>query len=230
MTTAGVTLDLCMRNTMVPQSHLLYLETIINQVNQTSIQGALVECGVYKGGCVMWMAQCQKKHNTNRFIYLYDTFEGMTYPQSEKDDPNAKKIWNETHDGIYHRDYDKWHGQNKWAYCPLDMVRNNIGMMNYDPSKIKYVVGDVCQTLNLTENLPDRIAILRLDTDWFDSTKKEIDVLFPKVSVGGYLIVDDYYAWKGSKTATDEFLMKHKNVGIIDPSITGNIMVIKRHI
>jgi O-methyltransferase len=220
--------DTCKKNTMVPQNHMLYLEKVIAELNQNNVSGALVECGVYKGGCVMWMAYCQKKYSMNRPIYLYDTFDGMSFPNSDKDDPNAKKIWTETHENKYHRDYDKWHGQNKWAYCPLDMVKEHIGLVNYEPSQVKYVVGDVCQTLQKPENLPNNIAILRLDTDWYESTKKEIDVLFPKVSKNGYLIVDDYYAWKGSKTATDEFLAVNKNVKIIDKTTTGNIMVIKK--
>lgn len=221
--------DICKKNTMVPQAHLIYLEKLIAELNKNNVPGALVECGVYKGGCVMWMAHCQKKDHMNRSIYLYDTFEGMTFPGSDKDDPQARKIWSETQANMYHRDYDKWHGQNKWAYCPLDMVKDNMTLVNYTPSKIRYVVGDVCQTLNKAENQPDQIAILRLDTDWYESTKKEIDVLFPRLSVNGYLIVDDYYAWKGSKTATDEFLSVNKgNVQIIDKSTTGNIMVIKK--
>jgi hypothetical protein len=221
------TFAICKKNTMVPQAHMLYLQSLIDQLNMSKIPGDFIECGVWKGGCVMWMLECQKRHNMNRNVFLYDTFAGMTYPGSEKDDPQAKKIWIETQENKYHRDYDKWHGQNKWAYCPLEDVRRNISSVGYDSTKVKYIVGDVCETLNKPANIPNQIAILRLDTDWYQSTKKELDVLFSHVVKNGYVIIDDYYAWKGSKTATDEFFKSHPHVQIIDPHETGQIMVFK---
>lgn len=219
--------ELCKKNTMVSLKHLDYLEEIIDFVNNTKIDGSIVECGVWKGGCCMWMLNCQKKHNMDRKFYLYDTFEGMTKPESDKDDPKALEIYNNTINKTYNRDYDKWHGENKWAYAPLDYVKNNIEKVYYNNDNIIYVKGDVCKTLN--NNLPDKISILRLDTDWYDSTKKELDILFPFVSKNGYIIIDDYYAWKGSKVATDEFMEKNKDsVELINKTITGGIYVIKK--
>ena len=219
--------EICKKNTMVNLKHLNYLEEIINVVNDTKIDGSIVECGVWKGGCCMWMLNCQKKYNMDRKFYLYDTFEGMTKPDSSKDDPKALEIYNNTISKTYNRNYDKWHGENKWAYAPLDFVKNNIDKVNYNNDNIIYVKGDVCKTLDY--NVPNKISILRLDTDWYDSTKKELDILFPIVSKNGYIIVDDYYTWKGSKVATDEFMKKHKdNVEVIDKNTTGEIYVIKK--
>jgi hypothetical protein len=159
-------------------------------------------------------------------MYLYDTFEGMTFPSSQKDAQEAKTIFDRIEKGEYKRDYDKWHIETKWAYAPLDLVKKNIESVGYDSSLIQYVKGDVLETLKNT--VPDSIAVLRLDTDWYESTKKELEILVPKVSKGGYIIVDDYYAWLGSKLATDEFLKINKNLEIQTRDNTGGVLVLKK--
>jgi hypothetical protein len=218
-------MDVCVSETMVSKSHLAYLETVIDEV--AHLEGAIVECGVWKGGCCMWMMLCQKKHGTSREFFLYDTFDGMTFPGNPNDAAEAQAIFNRIQDGAYKRPYDSWHTEKKWAYAPIDLVKANIGKVGYEPSKIQYVKGDINSTLDST--VPSAISILRLDTDWYDSTKKELDVLFPLVVKGGYVVVDDYYAWKGAKVATDEFLSKNgAAVSIIDRGRTGGIMVLKK--
>jgi len=213
---------------MVGTNHLNFLQTIIKEINDKNILGDIVECGVWKGGCSMWMMICQKKHDTLRNFYLYDTFDGMTFPDSDKDAKAAVVTYNQIKEGVYERGYDKWHKEKKWAYAPIELVKNNITLTEYDESKINYVVGDVCQTLNTT--VPLNISILRLDTDWYNSTKKELDVLFPAVVKDGYIIIDDYYAWKGSRTATDEFLETNKdNITIVDSKLTGGIFVFRKN-
>lgn len=217
----------CKEFTMINNEHLDFLEKIIGEINTQNIEGSLVECGVWKGGACMWMLNCQKKYNMDRKLYMYDTFEGMTVPNSNKDDPRALKIYNDAKNGVAIKGYDEWHGENKWAYAPIDYVKNNIDSIEYKNDNITYVKGDVCKTLD--ETIPTQISILRLDTDWYESTKKELDVLFPLVSVNGYIIVDDYYAWRGSRVATDEFMVKNKqNVQVINKSLTGSLFVLKK--
>jgi hypothetical protein len=221
-------MEICKQNTMVSNQHLQYLHTIIKEINDTNISGDIVECGIWKGGCSMWMMLCQKEYNMLRNFYLYDTFDGMTFPDNDKDDKRAVEIYNKITQGVYERDYDKWHKENKCAFAPIDIVKKNISLTLYDESKINYVVGDVCTTLNSV--IPFSISILRLDTDWYTSTKKELDVLFPLVVKNGYIIIDDYYAWKGSKTATDEFLEVNKDkISIINANITGSVFVFRKN-
>lgn len=220
-------MDICKKETMVCVEHLDYLNTIIADINTNNIDGSIVECGVWKGGCSMWMMLCQKKTNMLRDFYLYDTFNGMTFPDSDKDDPESIKIFNNISTGQYNRPYDKWHNENKWAYASIDVVKNNIRKTEYDESKITYVKGDI--TITLDDHRPSLISILRLDTDWYSSTKKELDLLFPLVSKNGYIIVDDYYAWKGARVATDEFLINNRNkITIIDKNTTGGIFVFRK--
>lgn len=187
----------CLKNSMVASKHYSYLKKIINDLNKDNINGAFIECGVWKGGMVMWMLYLQKQYSMNRDFFLYDTFEGMTEPTNIKDGKKEKKLWAKR--------------QNNWCKATINLVKENINKIDYDKSKIHYIVGDVLKTLNIPQNIPDKIAILRLDTDWYDSTKKELDVLFPKVVKDGVVIIDDYYAWQGSRTATDEFIKKNKS-------------------
>jgi hypothetical protein len=216
------------KNTMVTGKHLQFLKDTIKEINEKNITGDIVECGVWRGGCSMWMMLCQKEYNMLRNFYLYDTFDGMTFPDSEKDSKAAVVTYNQISKGNYERPYDKWHGEKKWAFAPIDFVKNNVKLTEYDETKITYVMGDVCTTLNTS--VPSEISLLRLDTDWYNSTKKELDVLFPRVVKNGYVVVDDYYAWKGSRTATDEFLEKFKNeVTIIDSNLTGGIFVFRKN-
>ena len=217
----------CKKETMVSDKHLSFLEEIIKNINNENISGDIIECGVWKGGCSMWMMTCQKKYNMDRSFYLYDTFDGMTFPDSDKDDKKAVDIYNKIKQGTYERDYDKWHKEHKWAFAPIDLVKKNINLTAYDESKIIYVIGDVCTTLNT--NLPLEISILRLDTDWYNSTKKELEVLFPLVVKNGYIIIDDYYAWKGSRIATDEFLVINRDkISMVDTKITGGSFVFRK--
>jgi hypothetical protein len=219
--------ELCQKQTMVSPGHLTFLKNIIDGVNHDNIDGDIVECGVWKGGCSMWMAYCQKQHNMKRNILLYDTFEGMTYPSSDKDAVEARETFDKIANNLCRRDYDLWHDTNKWAYAPIELVKSNMLLVGYDQHHVSLVKGDVLETLDAKP--PKSISIVRLDTDWYDSTKKEFDVLFPLVSIGGYIIVDDYWAWKGAKDATDEFLIENgHNVVKLDPNFTGNILVLKK--
>jgi hypothetical protein len=219
-------METCLQQTMCGREHLVYLENIIDEINHNDILGSIVECGLWKGGCSMYMMICQKKYGMNRDFYLYDTFDGMTFPNKDKDEQEAFDVYNSVINETYKRDYDKWDNEKKWAFAPIEIVKNNINLTEYDETKITYVKGDVCETLNKT--VPSEISILRLDTDFYDSTKKELDVLFPQVTKNGYIIIDDYYSWQGSRLATDEFLNENKDkISIVD-TIAGGPLVFRK--
>ena len=99
------------------------------------------------------------------------------------------------------------------CYSSLDEVKKNINLAAGENSleSINLIEGKVENTLKINKNLPEKISILRLDTDWYESTKIELEILFPKLSNGGILIIDDYGQWKGSRKAVDEFFF-NKNV------------------
>jgi hypothetical protein len=161
----------------------------------------------------------------HRNFYLYDTFDGMTFPDSDKDPKEAIDIFNKINKGNYERDYDKWHTEKKWAYAPIELVKNNINQTQYDESKIKYVIGDVCKTLDT--DVPSQISILRLDTDWYKSTKIELETLYCRLSPGGVLIIDDYGDWEGSRRATEEFFSQHDFTPLLFPIDSGGRILVK---
>jgi len=206
-----IDLDFCTKNSMVGSYHFGCLEKFIDELNSKKINGAIVECGVWKGGVSMWMMTVQKRYSTDTDFYLYDTFDGMTEPQlggESKDGGRAQKHFKH-YTNIEPSRWDNWDDGKKWCYASLELVKKNIKLAEYNEENIHYVIGDVAETLKREENIPNEIAILRLDTDWYDSTKVELEILFPKLVVGGYLILDDYWAWDGAKIAFNEFSEKN---------------------
>jgi hypothetical protein len=162
------------------------------------ISGAMVECGVWRGGSSMAVAlTLAQEGDTGRDLYLFDTFEGMTPPTAADTTPDRTLA--QTH---LDRDADKqgW----LWAVAGIDQVRHNLQSTGYPADRVRYVPGPVETTL--PSRAPDGpIALLRLDTDWYESTRHELECLFPLLVEGGILIVDDYGHWEGARKAVDEY-------------------------
>lgn len=196
-----LSLKFCLRHSMQKPISFKTLEYLIDIINRDQIQGCFVECGVWKGGTSMWMLSCQCKYGQDRKIYLYDTFCGITRPSDIDEQIHSKKSAKDF--------YNDFNG--KWMVCSLEDVKENMDKVQYKCDNINYVIGDVMKTLQNTDNIPDKIALLRLDTDWHESTKKELEVLFPKVEKNGFIIIDDYYYWSGAKKATDDFFKTRRS-------------------
>lgn len=174
----------------------------IEYVVKNNIPGDFVECGVYKGGSAMLMALTLIHFkNTDRKIYLYDTFEGMSEP-TEKDidfgGNSAKKLLNKSE-----REKDII-----WCYGPFDEVKKNMLSTGYDSDKIIFIKGKVENTI--PAEIPKNISLLRLDTDWYESTKHELVHLFPLLVKKGVLMIDDYGHWEGARKAVDEYFESHQ--------------------
>src|SRR5262249_2259742 len=91
-----------------------------------------------------------------------------------------------------------------WAKSPLDEVRRNLASTAYPLDRVKFVIGKVEDTI--PSSTPKRIALLRLDTDWYESTKHELIHLWPRLVRNGIMIIDDYGDWTGARKAADEFI------------------------
>lgn len=199
---------------MISDRSLCKLIELVKILEEEHIKGEFVECGVWKGGACMILALAQIKFSKiDRDIWLYDTYEGMTRPQEKYDGPKSINKFNDIRAGIHKDRYDKWHGEKKWIYSPIELVKKNMYLTGYEKEKIKFIKGDVLETLDTYR--PSKIALLRLDTDWYASTKKELEILAPNIEIGGYLVIDDYYAWQGSRKATDEFMLLNNNKYVI---------------
>lgn len=191
--------------TMVNKKHIAEIQSFVDYINKNNIEGAIVECGVWKGGIMMACIKSQQKYNEEREFYLYDTYEGMTEPNSNKD---------------LKQDKENYKIKKEWHKVDINSVKNNILLCNYNKDKIHYIKGDVLETLN--DIIPEKISILRLDTDWYESTKKELDVLYKRVSNNGFVIIDDYNNKdiqgnpRGARVACNEFFpMISKEMNII---------------
>jgi hypothetical protein len=95
-----------------------------------------------------------------------------------------------------------------WAFSTLETVKQTMSLSDYPSDNIQYIKGRVEETIPAI--MPEKIALLRLDTDWYESTKHELIHLFPKLVKGGVLIIDDYGFWKGARKAVDEYIVENK--------------------
>jgi O-methyltransferase len=94
---------------------------------------------------------------------------------------------------------------NEWCYASLEDVRHNFEAAGADLSGVRFVKGDVAETLRDAANLPAAISVLRLDTDWYESTLAELQTLYPRISVGGSLLIDDFGYWEGARKAVEDY-------------------------
>lgn len=183
--------------TMTGPERLYSMIKAMDYVIENQIEGDIVECGVWRGGSMMVAAKIlYEKKQQNKTLYLYDTYEGMTQPGINDvafDGNHAQELFNETP---------------QWCYATLEDVKRNMESTNYDPTKIKYIKGKVEETI--PENIPQKISILRIDTDWYESTLHELNYLYPLLVPGGVLIIDDFGHWKGCRKAVEEYFSSSK--------------------
>lgn len=193
--------------TMTSKERVNALVNAVHYIVKSNVEGAFVECGVWKGGSAMAMTLALADANDQtRDLYLYDTFAGMSAPTNEDVSIHGQDA---------QRKFEavkRAEDSSDWCFSPLDEVKANLRRTGYPTDKIHYVQGKVEDTI--PETMPDDIAILRLDTDWYESTKHEMEHLFPRLKQNGVLILDDYGHWEGARKAVDEYLAD-RNVTIL---------------
>jgi len=186
------------RLTMTSPERLNAFCNAVQYIERSNIPGAIVECGVWKGGSMMAAALTLNRLKvSSRELYLFDTFEGMTEPTALDIDRRGAAAT------------DRLAKENKdtswvWAQAGIDEVKRNLKSTNYNFENIYFIKGPVEETV--PKSAPNEIAILRLDTDWYESTRHELEHLYPRLVRGGVLIIDDYGDWEGAKRAVDEFI------------------------
>jgi O-methyltransferase len=181
---------------------LFSLYQSVRYVIENNIAGDFVECGVWKGGSAMLIAKTLKELGiSDRKIYLYDTFEGMSEPTTK----DVDFLGNPAKDLLASN--SKKEDKNVWCYSSLEEVKKNLHSCGYPTGNIIFVEGKVENTI--PQMIPSTIALLRLDTDWFESTYHELVYLYPILVKNGVLIIDDYGHWKGAKDATDQYFKEN---------------------
>lgn len=164
---------------------------------ENRVAGDIVECGVWRGGSMMLVAYALRHFgDTSRDLLLYDTFAGMTEPEDvdvDCDGNAMRPIWEQA----------QREGKTMGFGGTLDDVMANLALTGYPQERLRFIEGDVLETI--PAYLPERIALLRLDTDWYRSTLHELTHLYDLVVPHGLLIVDDYGWNRGARKATDDF-------------------------
>lgn len=186
------------RQTLTTAPRIAALCDAVSYVVRNRIDGAIAECGVWRGGSMMAAAlTLLRLGDTDRDLYLYDTFTGMPAPgkadvASPYDGYSPSRRWRRIANS-----------GRRWVAVPPDRVRRAVAGTGYPPGRIHLVQGLVERTL--PERAPEAIALLRLDTDWYSSTRHELEHLYPRLVPGGVLIVDDYGHYEGARRAVDEY-------------------------
>lgn len=187
-------------HTMASPARISTLCDAVKYLEKNDIDGAIVECGVWRGGSMMAVAKTLLNLDSrNRELYLFYTFEGMS-PATEVDiDPqgvSAKSIFD-----------DPLSNSLPWQPESLEGVKAAIKSTGYPLENCHFIKGKVEDTV--PDHAPTEIALLRLDTDWYESTRHEMIHLFPHVVKGGVLIIDDYGYWEGARKAVDEYIAEN---------------------
>jgi O-methyltransferase len=185
--------------TMTSAERIYALIHAVRYVSANNIAGAIVECGVWKGGSMAAIARTLLQlQDVSRDLYLFDTFEGMSEPTAQDLDYSGKQAAE-----LLLTDRGTMCGD-----APLESVKKVLNDTGYPMEKIHFVAGKVEDTI--PASAPESISLLRLDTDWYESTKHELVHLFPRLALRGPIIIDDYGHWKGARQACDEYFADNR--------------------
>ena len=185
--------------TLASELNLWSIYQSLKYINDEKIDGDIVECGVYNGNTLAFIGEINDELNLNKRIWGYDTFNGFvenSFTDKDIDFKTGKKVKNVSDDIFYSLN---------------DVKKNIIQNNNKNFQKYTLIEGDILETLNIKDNVPNKISFLRLDTDIYKTTKKQLEILYDKLVPGGVLHIDDYGICPGVQTAVDDFF-SNKNI------------------
>lgn len=204
--------EACRSYTMTSAERMYALSNAVRYVIESDVPGSFVECGVWRGGSSMLVARVLVELGvSDRPMYLYDTFAGMAEPSAE--------------DGV--GTWDRWakdarDDHNEWCFAPLEEVQRAMASTGYPEDLVHYVAGKIEDTI--PGEAPNEIALLRLDTDWYASTRHGLTHLYRRLAGRGILVIDDYGHWEGARRAVDEFFADHEPVMMHRVDKTGRVI------
>jgi hypothetical protein len=190
----------CRPFTMTSVERMYALYKSVEYIVSANLDGGFAETGVWRGGSCMLIAETLLALSSpSRRIFLFDTFAGHPQPDADKD----VDIWG-------NRAIDEWQrmtkdGNHGWGYVSLEEVRANLALTGYPTNNLIFVKGMVEETVRHVPSM-DKLALLRLDTDWHDSTRVSLEYLYPRLVNGGVLVIDDYGHYQGQRMAVDAYL------------------------
>ncbi len=190
-------------------------------VIDNDIPGAFVESGVWMGGSIMAAARTLVERGvTDRDLYLFDTFEGLPEPGEHDKIAGADQSGAEVYAQL-----QAAAGDTPYLEAPVDKVRANVALTGYPMDRVHTIQGMVEDTI--PSSAPEKVAFLRLDTDFYSSTKVEMETLFPRLSPAGILIVDDYGYLEGARKAVDDYLATYPHPVFLHRIDTSGRLVVK---
>ena len=195
--------------TMVPESHYVDNLYLVDQCK--TIKGSVVECGVWRGGMIAGIA---KRLGSERRYYLFDSFEGL--PEPEVIDGEGALAWARDTEGAWY--YDN---------CKAEIEFAQSAMKSSKVDSYVCIKGWFDVTVP-SYNFDDKISLLRLDGDWYESTMTCLKALYPQVSQNGYIIIDDYYAWDGCSRAVHDYLSSIKSKSRVHQTKNNTAYIIKK--
>ena len=210
-------IDVVLPFTGTSVERILALMNAVTYITKNRIPGDITECGVWRGGSMMAVALTLLAHgDQSRRLFLYDTYEGMSEPTDHDTTP-----WGDSAAAMLGR-YPR--GTGPWCHAGMAEVRANLVSTGYPAERIIMVAGKVEDTL--PRHLPDALSLLRLDTDWYESTKHELTHLYPLLVRNGVLIIDDYGHWEGARKAVDEYFQAQPGAHFLHRiDYTGRLLV-----
>jgi hypothetical protein len=189
---------------MTSPERIYALIQAVRYMVRANIAGDVVECGVWRGGSMMAVAlTLLELRETERDLHLFDTFSGMPAATALDVDlrgRRASQLLTTNRSDVV-------------AMAPKQTVESNMTATRYPNARVHLIEGRVEETI--PDHAPEAIALLRLDTDWYESTRHELIHLYPRVTPGGVIIIDDYGHWKGAKRAVDEYLADNGVVALL---------------
>jgi O-methyltransferase len=198
----------------------------VKYVTQNNIAGDFIECGVQEGRQIQMVALTLKKQGvTDRKIYLYDTFAGMTKPGKHDRKMRADKETSSAEGTMATWSRSIRDDHNEWAYCAIEDVKENVLGTGYPEENFVFVKGDVLETV--PNHRPSAISFLRLDTDWYESSLHELVHLYDLVVNGGVIIFDDYWGMAGQRKAVDEFFQSREHFPLLHRTLYRERVMIK---
>lgn len=187
--------------TMTSPERLFALYQSVIYTIEHGLPGDFVECGVWKGGSSMMIVKTLLQLGvTDRVLWMYDTYEGMSEPTEEDRDYSGKPA------GQLLDASEKADAYSVWCYSSMEEVQENLSRTGYPQTQIRFIKGKVEDSI--PGAIPDHISLLRLDTDWYASTMHELVYLYPLLAKNGILIIDDFGHWEGAKKAVLEYFDK----------------------
>jgi O-methyltransferase len=179
--------------TMIGQKRLNNLQQCVRRVLADQVPGDLIEAGTWRGGATILMrALLELDGDTDRKVWVADSFSGCPEPDPEIYPPDA---------GDRHHTYE-------FLVVPVEEVKRNFERYGFLDDRVRFVEGWFRDTLPKLEN--ERWALVRIDGDLYESTWVALENLYPRLSPGGFVIVDDFGAVPGSKEAVEEFRAKNE--------------------